>query len=313
VFYQTPPASGVSLFVHLVADAAKLARNDIQVIHASCNPHGDDNQYHEQASDFPLIHADILRWKMMSKQFHSARLKLKRAKEHIDDLHFRVRQFCESGIHRITVEQDEKVGYETLKITPTKTVPDDFALIFGDSLHNLASALDLAWFELTAADSTDKRKINFPIYPAREHLEKFIKSRPKQASIVAVRGKLLDEIQPYKGGDGDAIYTIHHINIADKHRLMIPQVQIGRIEAIRCEDGDGVRFEIGPRHFGTRNSPLIGLGNHRNVKVIDEGQSTLAVVFGVCEEVQSVTSLPIIPVLLKFQRTVRRALETLAR
>jgi hypothetical protein len=248
----------------------------------------------------------------MTKPFHGAHLKLKRAKEHIDDLHFRVRQFCESGVHRVIVERNAETRSETLKITPAKMVPPDFALILGDSVHNLASALDLAWFELTAADSLVKQNIKFPIYPDRAHLEEFIGKRPKQASLIAVGGKLLDEIQPYKGGNGDALYSIHHLDIADKHRLLIPQVQIGRIEAIRCEGGDGVQFGIGPRHFSTRHSPIIDLGSHRNVKVIDEGQSTLAVVFGVCEPILRIEGSPIVPELLKFWRDVRRTLAVLA-
>jgi hypothetical protein len=249
----------------------------------------------------------------MTKPFRGALLKLKRAKEHIDDLHFRIRQFCDSGVHRILVERDAETGHETLKITPAKTVPDDFALILGDALHNLACALDLAWFELTAADSPKKHKISFPIFPSSEHLEKFIADRPKQASVVAVSRKLLDEIQPYKGENGDAIFSIHHLDIADKHRLLIPQIQIGRIEAIRCENGDGVQFGIGPRHFGTGYSPLIDLGSHRNVKVIDEGQSTLAVVFGVCKPVLGIAGLPIVPELLKFRVAVARALVILGK
>lgn len=249
----------------------------------------------------------------MTKPFHGPRLKLKRAKEHIDDLHFRVRQFCDSGVHRIAVERDAKTGDEMLKIAPAKTVPEVFSLILGDAVHNLASALDLAWFDLTAADSSEKRKLVFPVYPDRAHLEEFIGKRPKQASLIAVRRKLLDEIQPYKGGNGDALYSIHHLDIADKHRLLIPQVQIGRIEAIRCEDGDGVQFGIGPRHFSTRHSPIVDLGNHHNVKVIDEGQSTLAVVFGVCEPILRIEGLPIVPELLKFWRDARRTLAVLAR
>ncbi len=245
--------------------------------------------------------------------FTGALLKLKRAKEHINDLHFQIRQFCESSVHRIAVERDAKTGHETLKLTPTKAVPSDFALILGDAIHNLASALDLAWFELTATDTPKKHKIIFPIFPSKEHLEKFIADRPKQASIVAVSRKLLDEIQPYKGGNGDAIYSIHHLDIADKHRLLIPQIQICRIESIRCEDGDGIQFGIGPKHFSTRYFPLIDLGNHRDVKVIDEGQSTLAIVFGVCEPVLGVSGLPIVPQLLTFWRYVRHTLDVLAR
>jgi len=162
------------------------------------------------------------------RKLDGARLKLKRAKEHIDGLHFLVRQFCETGVHLITVERDAETSHEALKIAPAKTVPPDFSLILGDAVRNLACALDLAWFELTAADSPPKSKINFPIYPGRPHLEEFLGKRKEQASVVAVSRKLLDEIQPYNGENGDAIYSIHHLDIADKHRLLIPQVQIGR-------------------------------------------------------------------------------------
>jgi hypothetical protein len=49
------------------------------------------------------------------------------------------------------------------------------------------------------------------------------------------------------------------------------------------------------------------------VKVIDEGQSTLAVVFGVCEPILRIEGLPIVPELLKFWRDARRTLAVLAR
>jgi len=47
------------------------------------------------------------------------------------------------------------------------------------------------------------------------------------------------------------------------------------------------------------------------VKVIDQGESTLAVVFGVCEPVLRIAGLPIVPELLKFWRDVRRTLAIL--
>jgi hypothetical protein len=214
--------------------------------------------------------------------FANARLKLKRAKEHIDDLDAMIREFIEGSVYEVSVQRDSKTSNEFVKIGPIKSVPNDFALILGDAIHNIKSALDFAWYALTFVDTPPKerRKIKFPLYPERLQLEMFLKDRKDQQSVFNLSDVLLSVIQPYKGGNGDILIALNILSKIDKHRLLIPQIQIGRIDGLWAEDGNGEKFGIKWRLIPSSRALVLSCGKHRNVKVIKKGQLSATIVFG---------------------------------
>src|SRR5271157_1319283 len=189
--------------------------------------------------------------------FSDARLKIKRAREHMIEFDAHAAKVFGSGFapYSQSSDFDAKSGEYIIKFSATREVITRFAILSGDAIHNLRTALDFAWFELTAADSpVAENRIRFPVYPTRKLLEDFIKSREEQQSVVRLSGKLLDTIKPYKGGNviGDLIYALHQLDIRDKHRLLIPQVQVSHIWGDEAaEDSTAQNVVYGPDLINT--------------------------------------------------------------
>ncbi len=247
--------------------------------------------------------------------FEHARLKIERANQHIADFDAQAAAFfgSDAGAHTVIVKDDPETGNQFVEITPVTSLPDQFALILGDALHNLHAALDYAWWErtqpVTGTDLSgeDKHRARFPIYPDRAELERFIKHRLKLESLLGIADKLLDEIQPYKRGKGESLYHLHQLDIADKHRLLTPQAQVNEITGLVVENEKGKRFSTKPKSFLSR--PVVFRPpNSRNLKLIHEGYCTATIVLG------KGTPIPgayVVPLLRRLVVAVNKALSIL--
>ncbi len=78
----------------------------------------------------------------MHKSFDEARLKIKWANKHIDELERRLRSFNEIDSYVIHVNYDPDAGCDVLKVETTQVLDEDLALIVGDALNSLRCALD---------------------------------------------------------------------------------------------------------------------------------------------------------------------------
>jgi len=158
----------------------------------------------------------------MGEVFHGPRLKVERAKQHISDLHNQLVAFSNSDFYSIRVQIDEKTGQNILKFEIIKPIPEDTALIVGDAIHNLKSALDLAINEIifTKRGLYDEFA-RFPVRDSRNELVAAVNGGKINQASKAVADFIVDVIKPYKGGN-DALCSLHHLNILDKHRLLLP-------------------------------------------------------------------------------------------
>jgi hypothetical protein len=129
-------------------------------------------------------------------------------------------------------ENDCDPSFKVVKLKGTRSLPENISLIFGDSVHNLRSALDHLAYELVTIETSKTREvvgenllkdIMFPIAKDSKDLEKKIRSRQMQRAGEPVV-KALRELRPYpKGNDG--IITLNYLDICDKHRLIIPVIE----------------------------------------------------------------------------------------
>lgn len=158
--------------------------------------------------------------------FESAKLKIERAKKHINDLNDICCAYVDSGFCEIWVERDSKNEDYLLKLAQTKEPPQDIPLIIGDAIHNLRSALDIAYCELIRdiAGIALRPKTQVKIVKTRKQLisglikgEGILKSKPAIAEVIA------DTLSPYvEGNEKSLIHSIHDLNITDKHIILIP-------------------------------------------------------------------------------------------
>ena len=101
----------------------------------------------------------------MNGVFISSKLKIERANKHISDLNALVKGFTNADSCRLHIEEDRKTGNISLKID--LKLPPDAALIVGDAIHNLHTALDLMICE-TVPDPD--RGTKFPFFEKRQEL-----------------------------------------------------------------------------------------------------------------------------------------------
>ncbi|HUD06600.1 MAG TPA: hypothetical protein VMR34_01815 [Candidatus Saccharimonadales bacterium] len=147
--------------------------------------------------------------------------KIERAKQHLSELKSEISSFLSSQPYKAAVKRDPKTKQIIYYCSGIEEVPEKIALIAGDVIQNLRSALDhLAYklFLINSSDGTLNRDIYFPI---AEDLARSDSKKSRQTSGMSQNAKdLIDSIKPYKGGN-DRLWQINELNNTDKHRLLV--------------------------------------------------------------------------------------------
>jgi hypothetical protein len=243
--------------------------------------------------------------------FREARLKLKRANKHIRDLDAMVEAFCTRCQYGLYVEGYSETGDVLAKIglVDPAPVPEEISLVLGDAIHNIRTALDHAWFEITNADTPEKLrwKNNFPCLRDEEAFEIFLKQREQQQSVIPIAKVLLDEIQPYIGGNGASLRYLDRLDIIDKHKLLVAHSHLSLAHHIWIEDEKGKRHKIRPRIF---NGDLrFAVPGAKRLKFVEN--SVLGSTISFADTVEGVADEPIVPTLRLFNVQVERVLTIL--
>jgi hypothetical protein len=167
----------------------------------------------------------------------NSRLKLKRAKEHLEALDTELRVFMESTPYTIEQEEGLQQGRYHFRLKTIRTPPSCFGLLIGDAVHNLRSALDaLAWQLALLTTEFPNKKIGFPIFCRRNDGEfrKKVKAFPPRAQDI------IETLQPYHAGNSaekHILWVLHTLDIANKHKV-VPTT----IVQIRRWYGDGAIY-----------------------------------------------------------------------
>jgi hypothetical protein len=201
----------------------------------------------------------------MSDSFLSARSKIDRAKKHIAEVELIVTTLPNHAVATIEINPDG--GNEVLKhdLLDRDKIINNIALALGDAIHNLHCALDHAW--LTVLTELSPESINgqtkFPIRPERDNVEAALRGVKIDSTAPALFDLVLGKIKPYAGGD-ESIWSIHALDIDDKHRLLLPIIEYASIHGIEVEDKRGKVTSGGT--WGTSQKPPyyvpIPLGSH---------------------------------------------------
>jgi hypothetical protein len=171
--------------------------------------------------------------------FRDARLKIDRANKHIADIRKRLVSLEDSETSAIEI--DSKTGGERLKHDfGDRTAFRDIALMLGDAVHNLKCALDYTWLQTIQelVPAAVGKFAKFPVYETADELELALKGREIHVAAPALFDLVLTKIKPCYGGN-PAIWTVHKLDIRDKHRLLIPVFTNLSIVGIEVEDERG--------------------------------------------------------------------------
>jgi hypothetical protein len=152
----------------------------------------------------------------------SATLKITHALEHIDKLKALLRT---TPPYKLAYGEDNKKGERYIRPLINQDARNSVALICGDIVHNLRSALDHAYWEIVSpkvADEKLQKEIQFPFGKEKKDYLSLLKTR--YAHMVSQL--FLDElvkIASYGDADGDQnLALLHNLDLRDKHKLLIP-------------------------------------------------------------------------------------------
>ena len=240
--------------------------------------------------------------------FGYASLKIERAKEHISDIEKRLLASPDRygpGLH-----VDLKTGEQFLHYRLTdRTLTREIALIVGDAVHNLHSALDIAWLESvrkSGAIGFNPSRTKFPVTKTRHELETNLLRTVKLSSTSPLFDMVVNRVKTYAGGDAD-IVSLHQLDIDDKHHILIPMLTVTAIDGVELqhEDGGVEKFSITlSRHNSYRK--VVPLGT----KVKNHGEARFLITF---REGEFLEGQEVIPTLLRLSAKVTRIVRILQR
>jgi hypothetical protein len=155
--------------------------------------------------------------------FTDAREKLKRAREHVDNLATEINAYLGSDFYKLRMEPNQRspehvdLIFDSLH-EPSKRVN----VILGDAINNLRSTLDYIAIALIAPITGDIPEIGWPFADDANSWKGKVGSArffgPCDRKIVDV---LLDEIQTYESGNGHRLWVLNKLRNIDQHRLLI--------------------------------------------------------------------------------------------
>ena len=150
------------------------------------------------------------------------RPKVERAKFHISDLQREVRRFLDTNPYKITIKRDPESRKPIYYVSNVEQAPGSIALIAGDAIQNLMSALDHLAYQLVCVSTNDipprPNRIYFPFADSPTEYET-IKTRKIEGARQDIFDAI-DLIKPYKGGN-DLLWSLCRLNNIEKHRLLL--------------------------------------------------------------------------------------------
>lgn len=204
----------------------------------------------------------------MIKPFESAQIKIDRAKKHLQQLRSEIDGFFQRGgvyvAFEIAEEYSRATGDETGSFTyrEREPIPNIWAAIIGDTIHNLRSSLDLMATDvhrLTNGNRKDTNSVHYPFCKDKSELKEMIKSR-RLNHVGEDFLNVIEQTAPYKGGN-DGLRAIHVLDVLDKHQALVPTIAVvtmdwpieikkGPQQFATCVARDGQRLMVFPSAFG---------------------------------------------------------------
>lgn len=102
----------------------------------------------------------------MANQMETPLRRLNRAREHLDNLDFEVRQFFASNPYRVVREFDFNTLTHTFRVEIRSDPPKRLGILVGDCVHSLRASLDNLMWELSGIyrqNSRTRSRTSFPI------------------------------------------------------------------------------------------------------------------------------------------------------
>jgi hypothetical protein len=195
---------------------------------------------------------------------------------------------------------------------PKQQIPEFFAILIGDAVHNLRSVLDYLFVgmlrdKVPAVDST---KFQFPFGKVDgQGLEQVLdgkRFKPIRDALPDFKRFILEDIKPYVGGN-DTLVSLNILSNMDKHNLIVPTTGIPKIEVrgilLTTSPFRRVRAQLGG---GNADKPqIIFLEGHHSV--YDDAKITFEIRFS---QIPLLGLKPVVPAMLDIAHVVTETIES---
>lgn len=217
----------------------------------------------------------------MSDPFYGPKLKVHRAQQHIDELARLFEAYRTQNPDGVARSIDSATGSEIQKVGGG--FPEHTPTIMGDAIHNLRSSLDHAFCILVTANGhTPNKYTAFPFRDDEIALAGVFKGIRAQghAPSADVENIIVKEIKPLKG---TRFYGLHDLDIADKHRTLLPTLSavqgrnmtIGNSQFINCSFSS--LSGLHTNQFGGSAIMVVGPPGHSSTRI--SGDFSAKIVF----------------------------------
>jgi hypothetical protein len=153
-----------------------------------------------------------------STLFSSSFAKVERAKTQLDDLNAKITEFFAGNPYEQFSQVNRKKTEEVWRFRLTSAIPPMFAVIAGEILYNLRSALDQMACSLAIAHSGSSKETYFPFGKTRDIFKDEIRKKTKKLPRAA--RPLIRATKPYPRGNA-LLWALHDLNRRDKHIELI--------------------------------------------------------------------------------------------
>jgi hypothetical protein len=204
-------------------------------------------------------------------------LKMERADRHIVELKAALFSFFEANPYKVATKRDPETRRLIYYIDNARPLPPTFAIIMGDILHCLRCALDHLAHQLYLVGSgggTFLRKTGFPISKSAHQFKKDVARQTE-----GMRQDAIDAIcalEPYAGGRGADLWSLHSLNNIDKHRLILTagaalkSLNLGATLALKAQKTFGSGISLPEIFIRADPLPLIETGHELFSDLPDE-------------------------------------------
>ena len=226
-----------------------------------------------------------------------SRLKIERAEKHIRDINALLEEFVASDFYSVEIETNGHCcpNYLRFHIDTSGFRLDIAAVVIGDALHNLRSALDLLYYAaILECGGRPTRWTRFPVFDTGKDVENKLREALKKKQITTgIQELLLDTIKPYEAGNY-ALWAVNELNITDKHQLLIPTLQLMRFVGICLEDEKGDVVMEDTAYF-MDTSGRVRLDQEldcRTITLTDKGHAAATIMFNIGLPFQAQAVIP---------------------
>jgi hypothetical protein len=193
---------------------------------------------------------------MASANLLGVRLKIERAKHHFDELKAAIHSWhtAEEDEHSYIINHDPDRKCVNLALQKVRANNTDWALIAGDVVHNLRSALDHLVCQLALLNGKPPSCCNKTSYPIFLTDTAFIGSKARSAIEPLIHPDalaIIEESQPYNTANATGkdpsksnLWIVSQLDIIDKHRMLVVAAKYFRVVEISFRFNDGPNIPV---------------------------------------------------------------------